>query len=174
MVCVSVLERELCDGVRLGLGARWWWWWHTHVLDTSAAGLSLSDRGSLHRKYMVLTMYSGSGWDRHTRPLADLVYAAGRPYFQGVETIPEHPHLLVVPATSVAQWINQIKVFFARGNIEVYAFPTAAADQKLFWEGEHSSWAKSTMRLTHRIIVMAHSVRIFRYYSSSIYINFLF
>ncbi|KAG2136436.1 hypothetical protein DEU56DRAFT_756342 [Suillus clintonianus] len=78
-----------------------------------------------------------------------------RPYFAGQKSMPNLPHIIIVPNSLLGQWGSELRTFFAPKTIEIYVYPTAEKDFAGFWTGP---WAKSAMPLINRIILVTHSV----------------
>ncbi|KAJ8581744.1 hypothetical protein M405DRAFT_846837 [Rhizopogon salebrosus TDB-379] len=93
--------------------------------------------------------YVCNGSNIHMSPIED------RPFFAGRQSIPDLPHVIVVPNSLTAQWYSELRIFFARKSIEIYHYPTAEKEFSLFWTGH---WAESKMPMIHRIILVPHSV----------------
>ncbi|KAG2340580.1 hypothetical protein BDR05DRAFT_1002399 [Suillus weaverae] len=94
-----------------------------------------------------------AGLDRakvHKAPILDQC-----PFFVGQKSIPDLPHIIIVPNSLLAQWTTELRTFFAPQTIEIYHFPSAAKDFGAFWTG---AWAKSKMPFINRIILVTHLV----------------
>ncbi|KAG0693276.1 hypothetical protein DFH29DRAFT_1007449 [Suillus ampliporus] len=78
-----------------------------------------------------------------------------RPFFAGQRTIPDLPHVIIVPNSLAAQWYSELRTFFAPKTIEIYQYPTAEKEFAAFWTGP---WAESKMPKVNRIILVTHSV----------------
>ncbi|KAH7918095.1 hypothetical protein BV22DRAFT_1051967 [Leucogyrophana mollusca] len=76
------------------------------------------------------------------------------PYFAGGGSVPDLPHLIIVPNGLVNQWYSELRTFFKPNIIDIHIFPTASKDWPAFWEGQ---WDKSTTPMIHRIILVSHS-----------------
>lgn len=71
--------------------------------------------------------------------------------------VPDHPHLILVPNTLIDQWFTELQVFFKRGSVDIFLYPTAAKDWKSFWDS-NSPYSKSRQPRIRRIVLAAHSV----------------
>ncbi|KAG1727539.1 P-loop containing nucleoside triphosphate hydrolase protein [Suillus lakei] len=78
-----------------------------------------------------------------------------RPFFVGQTSIPDLPHIIIVPNSLLSQWTSELRTFFAAKTIEIYQFPTALKDFASFWTG---AWATSKMPFINRIILVTHSM----------------
>ncbi|KAG2355244.1 hypothetical protein BDR07DRAFT_1493393 [Suillus spraguei] len=78
-----------------------------------------------------------------------------RPFFAGLDAIPNLPHVIIVPNSLNSQWFSELRTFFAPKALEVYNYPTAENEFGDFFNG---AWAKSSTPLIHRIILVNHSV----------------
>lgn len=94
--------------------------------------------------------------------MLDYTRADTRPYFCGLESdngaVPDLPIAIIVPVSLAAQWLAELKTFLAPKSIEVYNFPTAAAEWAEFWAPD-SAWSRSLHPKYLRIIIFQHSVR---------------
>ncbi|KAG2111479.1 hypothetical protein DEU56DRAFT_919984 [Suillus clintonianus] len=81
--------------------------------------------------------------------------AAERPYFAGMDAIPNLPHVIIVPNSLNSQWYSELRTFFAPKAVEIYNYPTAESEFGEFFNG---AWATSATPLIHRIILVNHSV----------------
>ncbi|KAG2136443.1 hypothetical protein DEU56DRAFT_756348 [Suillus clintonianus] len=105
-----------------------------------------------------MTLQKAKGILRYLNPLqiCQAPILNNRPYFAGMKSIPNLPHLIIVPNSLLGQWRSELRIFFAPRTIEIYEYPTAEKEFAGFWTGP---WAKSAMPLINRIILVTHSLR---------------
>ncbi|KAG2337010.1 hypothetical protein BDR05DRAFT_952938 [Suillus weaverae] len=73
----------------------------------------------------------------------------------GLDAIPNLPHIVIVPNSLNNQWYLELRTFFAPKAVEIYKYPTAENEFGDFFNGP---WAASATPLIHRIILVNHSV----------------
>lgn len=71
------------------------------------------------------------------------------------DSIPDLPHLLIVPNPLVEQWTRELKTFFAAKRIEIHVLPSseAAVEQYL-----NDVFRKSDVPDILRVVICSHSV----------------
>ncbi|KAG1817543.1 uncharacterized protein BJ212DRAFT_1299094 [Suillus subaureus] len=81
-------------------------------------------------------------------------------------SIPNLPHIIIVPNSLINQWYSELCTFFAPKAVEIYFYLTAGIAFDEFWKGP---WAMSTTPLIHHIILVTHSVHEMRNLNSNFY-----
>ncbi|KAG1905166.1 P-loop containing nucleoside triphosphate hydrolase protein [Suillus fuscotomentosus] len=94
-------------------------------------------------------------WAHEIRQRKGRIASESIPYFAGQAQVPNLPHVIAVPNSLVAQWMSELRIFFAPKTVEIYVYPTAEKDFAAFWTGP---WEKSSMPKINRIILVTHSV----------------
>ncbi|KAG2360936.1 hypothetical protein BDR07DRAFT_1377635 [Suillus spraguei] len=72
----------------------------------------------------------------HREPLR-----AERPFFAGLDAIPNLPHVIIVPNSLHSQWFSELRTFFSPKALEIYDYPTAENEFGDFFTG---AWAQSS------------------------------
>lgn len=80
------------------------------------------------------------------------------PYFGGSRSIPNKPHLIIVPGTILAQWESEIKMALNPKAFDLFIYTTGKAFREEFWSDE-GLFAQSEQPAANRIILASHSVR---------------
>lgn len=87
---------------------------------------------------------------------------ATRPFLGNNETVPDHPHLILVPGTLVAQWVHELKVVLKPYSFDIFTYGSGRDTHEAFFA---ESGPFNTSRFTaNRIIVASHSVCQLCYY----------
>ncbi len=81
------------------------------------------------------------------------------PWFMEItDSVPNEPHIIVVPLSLVAQWVDKLYRFFSRGAIDIFQLPTSLAALKKFFSDAEGAWQLSKQKMINRIVICAHSV----------------
>ncbi|KAF9472810.1 hypothetical protein BDN70DRAFT_818120 [Pholiota conissans] len=80
-----------------------------------------------------------------------------RPYLAGKKDIPSLPHLILVPGTLTTQWLDELRITFQPGGVDIFVYPTAQADRLAFWDA-NSAFYLSKQPSSSKIIISTHSV----------------
>ncbi|KAJ8688852.1 hypothetical protein PTI98_013597 [Pleurotus ostreatus] len=80
------------------------------------------------------------------------------PWFMGItDSVPNEPHLIVVPLSLVAQWADELYRFFSRGAIDIFQLPTSFAALETFFSDPEGAWQQSKQKMVNRVVICAHS-----------------
>ncbi|KAF4584742.1 hypothetical protein EYR38_001973 [Pleurotus pulmonarius] len=80
------------------------------------------------------------------------------PWFMGTtNSVPNEPHLIVVPLSLVGQWADELYRFFSRGAIDIFQLPTSLAALETFFSDADGAWHLSKQKMINRIVICAHS-----------------
>jgi hypothetical protein len=82
----------------------------------------------------------------------------GNPYFGGSRTIPNRPHLILVPGTILGQWESEIKMVLNPKAFDLFIYTTGKAFREEFWSDE-GPFSQSKQPAVNKIILASHSVR---------------
>lgn len=73
-------------------------------------------------------------------------------------SVPNYPHLIVVPLSLISQWIAELHRFFRKGSIDIFVLPNTIDAVELFFHGRESAWNQSSHKYMNRIVLCAHPV----------------
>jgi len=73
-------------------------------------------------------------------------------------TIPDLPHLFIVPGSLVAQVHREHQVFFKRHSIDILIYSGTGKQRAEFWS-KGGPYHLSKHKPRHRVIIASHSVR---------------
>jgi hypothetical protein len=65
------------------------------------------------------------------------------PYFEGRDSIPNLPHLIVVPCTLTSQWIREIAKFVAAGSFQVVQYCSQKENLGQFFSAPSSDYVRA-------------------------------
>ena len=85
-----------------------------------------------------------------------LFFAAGGRLFSGQASIPNGPHVIVVPPALIPVWQNEITMWLC--GAECFLYTGLPAKQDPFF-GETSAWSQSVVPMHQRIILASSTVR---------------
>lgn len=75
----------------------------------------------------------------------------------GEKTVPDRPHVVVVPNSLVDQWHGELKVFFQPHTIDIFRVPTGAKGVTEFWK-PGGVYDKSLHNPIFRVVICPSSV----------------
>ncbi|KAG6839498.1 hypothetical protein C0991_002138, partial [Blastosporella zonata] len=82
-------------------------------------------------------------------------FVRDRSYLNGSDKIPSLPHIILCPATLVAQWISELKSLLIPRSVDIFAYE-GVTDTAAFWSS-NGPFFSSRQPLHGRIIVASHS-----------------
>ncbi|GLB33117.1 putative helicase [Lyophyllum shimeji] len=78
------------------------------------------------------------------------------PYLGAHATVPDLPHLIIVPGTLLSQWETELKVVLKPKSFDILMYGTGKAAHEQFW-APNGPFHTSKHKPSHRIIVASHS-----------------
>jgi hypothetical protein len=81
------------------------------------------------------------------------------PWLNNDRTVPDLPHLIVVPGTLMAQWEHELKVFFQPKKVDILKYTGGPLQHEQFWDPVCGPFSMSKHDDHHKIILATHSVR---------------
>ncbi|KAF8951749.1 P-loop containing nucleoside triphosphate hydrolase protein, partial [Flammula alnicola] len=127
-------------------------------LDEHCAGVLVADEVGLGKTYQSATVIAFLA-DAVIRQVEELTVAPlleSRPYLIGEKKIPCLPHLILVPGTLLAQWLDELHILFAPGAVDLFTYPTSKEEREMFWAPD-GPFHSSNHDLSNRIILAPHS-----------------
>jgi hypothetical protein len=82
---------------------------------------------------------------------------AAYPYLGESKTIPNLPHLVIVPGTILEQWKSVMRIFLNPKAFDLFVYTTGQPFRQEFWS-ESGPFAQSKQPHANRIILATHSV----------------
>jgi hypothetical protein len=82
---------------------------------------------------------------------------AGCPYLGESGSIPNAPHLIIVPGTVLSQWASEIRIFLNPKAFDLFMYQTGEQFRKDFWS-DSGPFAQSKQPRANKIILAPHSV----------------
>ncbi|KAF8057085.1 P-loop containing nucleoside triphosphate hydrolase protein, partial [Lyophyllum atratum] len=79
-----------------------------------------------------------------------------KPYLAEHATLPNLPHLILIPGTLLAQWEAELKVVFKPKSFDILIYPSEKKYISQFWVPDGPFHA-SKHQLCHRVIIASHS-----------------
>lgn len=85
------------------------------------------------------------------------LYSAKTPYLGDNNALGDHPHLIIAPVSLTRQWEDELKSVLKPGSFDIMCYPSSRRDRQAFW-GDNSSYRKSSVPPSRRIIIASHPV----------------
>lgn len=82
-----------------------------------------------------------------------------RPYIVSLKQIPLIPHLILVPGTLIAQWLDELRILFTPNSVDIFIYPGTEEERDMFWAPK-GPYHSSRHFPSNRIILAPHTVTI--------------
>ncbi|KAK7434927.1 hypothetical protein VKT23_019930 [Stygiomarasmius scandens] len=80
-----------------------------------------------------------------------------RPFLKDSDSLPSWPHVIVMPGTLRAQWLQELKTVFLPHSFDVFLYDSTRRGNEDFWKPD-SEFSTSKQTPQNRIILVSHSV----------------